>query len=72
MTDKTAPALLKDILGPQALTIIADAGASLSSRFDRDGFLSTASDGIETLSIMERVRHTADALHAALPARYVL
>lgn len=71
MTDKTAPALLKDILGPQALSIIADVGASVSSRFDRDGFLSTASDGLDTLSIMERVRHIADALYVALPARYV-
>ncbi|EZP71640.1 DNA alkylation repair enzyme [Sphingomonas paucimobilis] len=71
MTDKTAPALLKDILGLQTLTIIADVGASVSSRFDRGGFLGTASDGLNTLSIMERVRRIADALHAALPARYV-
>ena len=71
MTDKTAPALLKDTLGPQALTIIADAGVSVSSRFDRAGFLSAASDGVDALSIMERVRHIADALHAALLGRYV-
>ena len=71
MTDKTAPALLKDILGPQALTIIADAGVSVSTRFDRTSFLSAASDGLNTLSIMERVRHIADALYVALPAGYV-
>ena len=70
MTNKTAPALLKDILGPQALTIIADAGTFVSSRFDRGGFLGTASDGLDTLSIMERVRHIADALNGALPNRY--
>lgn len=70
MTDKTAPALLKDILGLEALTFIADVGACVSSRFDRDGFLGAASDGLDTLSIMERVRHIADALHVALPARY--
>lgn len=70
MTDETTPALLKDILGPQALTIIADAGVSASSRFDRAGFLSAASDGLDTLSIMERVRHIADALHSALPSQY--
>lgn len=71
MTDKTTPALLKDILGPQALAIIADAGVSVSSRFDRDGFLSAASDRLDTLSIMERVRHIANALYVALPPRYM-
>ncbi|MEV5023065.1 DNA alkylation repair protein [Sphingobium sp. LMA1-1-1.1] len=70
MTDETTPALLKDILGPQALTIIADAGGSVSARFDRASFLSAASEGLDALSIMERVRHIADALHVALPARY--
>lgn len=70
MTDNPAPALLKDILGLQAVTIIADAGASVSPRFDRCSFLSIASDGLDTLSIMERVRHIADALNAALPSRY--
>lgn len=70
MTDDTTPALLKDILGPQALTIIADAGASASKHFDRAGFLSAASDGLNTLSIMERVRHIAAALHVVLPLQY--
>ncbi|MDX3911108.1 MAG: DNA alkylation repair protein [Sphingobium sp.] len=71
MTDKITPVLLKDILGPQALTIIADAGVSVSTRFDRASFLGAASDGLSTLSIMERVRHIADALYSALPAGYV-
>lgn len=70
MTDTTTPALLKDILGPQALTMIADAGIAASSRFDRAGFLVAASNGLYALSIMERVRHIADALQAALPAPY--
>lgn len=71
MTDKTTPALLKDILGPQALAIIADAGVSVSSRFDRTSFFRAASDGLDTLSIMERVRHIAGALFAALPGQYI-
>lgn len=71
MTDKITPALLKNILGPHALTIIADAGVSVSTRFDRASFLSAASDGLNALSIMERVRHIADALYVALPAGYV-
>ena len=71
MTTETAsPALLKDILGPQALQTIADAGTAASPQFDRATFLRAASDGLDALSIMERVRHIADALHSALPGGY--
>ena len=69
MTDDTSP-LLKDILGPRALETIGDAGAAASPRFDRAAFLSAAADGLDALSIMERVRHIADALHGALPDSY--
>ncbi|MDR7059450.1 MULTISPECIES: DNA alkylation repair protein [unclassified Sphingopyxis] len=69
MTQET-PALLKDILGPQALQTIGDAGVTASRHFDRAAFLSAASDGLDALSIMERVRHIADALRAALPGDY--
>lgn len=68
--DASSPALLKDILGPQALETIADAGAAASRHFDRAAFMSAASDGLDALSIMERVRHIADALHGALPGAY--
>ncbi|KGB53260.1 DNA-3-methylpurine glycosylase [Sphingopyxis sp. LC81] len=71
MTNEAAsPALLKDILGPQALETIGDAGVAASRHFDHAAFLSAASDGLDALSIMERVRHIADALHAALPGDY--
>ncbi|RYD42572.1 MAG: DNA alkylation repair protein, partial [Sphingomonadales bacterium] len=63
--------LLKDILGPKALETIGDAGSAASPRFDRASFLSAASDGLDAMSIMERVRHIADALHLALPVDYV-
>lgn len=65
------PALLKDILGPQALAIIADAGVAASPLFDRAAFVRAASEGLDALSIMERVRHIADALKEALPADFV-
>jgi 3-methyladenine DNA glycosylase AlkC len=68
---ETAPALLKDILGPRALATIADAGKAVSPRFDRAAFLAAASEGLEALSIMERVRHIADSLKIALPDDYV-
>ena len=57
-------------MGPQALTTIADAGAAASPRFDRTAFLTAATDGLDALSIMERVRHIGDALHPALPTDY--
>lgn len=69
-TETTTPPLLKDLLGPQALATIADAGAAASRRFDRSAFLTAASPGLEALSIMERVRHIADALKPALPNDY--
>lgn len=69
-TEATTPVLLKDILGQQALDMIAGAGAAASPHFAPSTFLSAASDGLDTLSIMERVRHIADALHMALPRDY--
>ncbi|MDR6834750.1 MULTISPECIES: DNA alkylation repair protein [unclassified Sphingopyxis] len=62
---------MKDILGPQALAVIADAGTAASPHFNRSAFLTAASVGLDALSIMERVRHIADALHSALPADYI-
>ncbi|MBJ7498751.1 MAG: DNA alkylation repair protein [Sphingopyxis sp.] len=68
--ETTSPILLKDILGPRALETIADAGATASPHFDRAAFLTVASNGLDALSIMERVRHIADALRGALPIDY--
>ncbi|MGV3730229.1 MAG: DNA alkylation repair protein [Sphingopyxis sp.] len=62
--------LLKNLLGPQAVATIADAGAAATSRFDRPMFERAALDRLDALSIMERVRHIADALHGALPQDY--
>lgn len=70
MSDTGAAPLLKDLLGPAALAAIAEAGSAASPRFDRAAFLAAASDRIDALSIMERVRHVAAALVPALPADY--
>lgn len=70
MSDAKTYPLMKDILGVAAVTIIADAGAAASPVFDRTAFLDTALDGLDGLSIMERVRHIADALHEALSTDY--
>ncbi|WP_405125005.1 DNA alkylation repair protein [Ralstonia pseudosolanacearum] len=58
---------MKDMLGPSAVRAIADAGTAASPAFDRRVFLAAATHGLDPLSIMERVRHIADALGAALP-----
>ncbi|GAY22229.1 DNA alkylation repair protein [Sphingobium fuliginis] len=70
MTDTASPALLKDILGQQALATIAHAGRLVSPRFDDTLFLEKAAHGLSALSIMERVRHIANALALALPSDY--
>lgn len=70
MNEPAAHPLMKDILGPAALRVIADAGMAASPRFDRTVFLDTATQGLEALSVMARVRHIADALHGALPGDY--
>ena len=67
MSDPKTYPLLKDILGPEAVRVIADAGAAASPLFDRGAFVDAALTGLDTLSIMARVRHIADALHGALP-----
>lgn len=70
--ENTSPALMKDLLGAQAVSTIANAGKSVTQQFDHDLFLSTALSGLAELSIMERVRHIADALKCALPSDYSL
>ncbi len=70
MNEPAAHPLMKDILGPAALRVIADAGMVASPRFDRAAFLDTATQGLDALSVMARVRHIADALHGALPGDY--
>ena len=38
--------------------------------FDTDGFIATAMSGLESLKVMERGRHIAEALQQFLPAKY--
>lgn len=71
MTDTTEPApLLKEIFNRDRLHHIASEGAALSSSFDPALFLEKTQDGLDTLSLMQRLRRVAEALHAALPLDY--
>lgn len=58
---------MKDLLGREAINAIADAGSAANRLFDAAAFRHAALAGLGELSIMERVRHIADALAEALP-----
>lgn len=62
--------LVKNILGQQAIFNIAQAGQRVSSTFNSEQFIAAALDGIDELSIMQRVRHIADVLAKVLPNPY--
>lgn len=69
MTDETtqaAPAL-KEIFDRNRLGIIAAEMADISPAFDAGRFLATATENLDALGIMQRLRQTATSLHGALP-----
>jgi 3-methyladenine DNA glycosylase AlkC len=72
MTETASPErpLVKDALGLAALDRIAEAGTAAGRDFAATDFLAAARQGLAELSIMERVRHIADALRRALPDDY--
>ncbi|MDH0865299.1 DNA alkylation repair protein [Mitsuaria sp. GD03876] len=76
MTDTTPDAApnagynLKDLIGETALRALADVFADTARGFDRRRFLAAATEGLEPLSIMQRVHRVAEALAVALPGRY--
>ncbi len=64
---ESAP-LLKDLLNPQALARIGHAAAQVHPAFDAQVYLARACEGLETLSIMQRMGRAADSLRGQLPA----
>jgi 3-methyladenine DNA glycosylase AlkC len=66
----TAYPALKEIFDRKRLRSIASETASISRRFDRDLFLSLATENLDALGIMQRMRQVATSLHAALPGPY--
>lgn len=68
-TADAAP-LLKDLLNRRALALIGRAAAQAQPGFDTRAYLAMAGDGLEALSIMQRMARAADSLHAHLPASY--
>lgn len=74
MNDRSPPAgaapLLQDIFNADRVRRIAGEIAILTDAFDRSRFLALALDGLAVLSLMQRVRHLAKSLHAALRLDY--
>lgn len=67
--EPSAP-LLKDLLNAQALARIARAAVQVHPGFDERAYLARARKGLEALSLMQRMSHAADCLHAQLPPDY--
>lgn len=63
---QAAPAL-KEIFDRARLTHIATETAALSPAFDTKRFMALATDNLDALGIMQRMRQTATSLHATLP-----
>ncbi len=67
--DTSAP-LLKDLINPTALREVAGHFQALTPSFDRRRFLAKATDGLDDLSILQRVHRVAESLALALPGSY--
>ncbi|MGI2030964.1 DNA alkylation repair protein [Rhizobium panacihumi] len=72
MTDATTEAapLLKEIFNRARLTHFANETAAIHPGFDGERFLTLASEGLDDLSIMQRLRQIAVSFHTTLPGPY--
>ncbi len=68
-TAETAP-LLKEIFNRERLNHFARETAAIHPAFDGERFLHLASEGLDGLSIMQRLRQIAVSFHATLPGPY--
>ena len=69
MAEEPAP-LLKDLLNAKALALIGRAAAQAHPAFDQRAYLAMAREGLDELSIMQRMSRAADSLRAHLPSDY--
>ncbi len=68
-TVDAAPAL-KEIFNRARLRHIAAEAQAVAPLFEADRFLALTQDGLDDLSLMQRLRRVAEALHAALPIEF--
>jgi 3-methyladenine DNA glycosylase AlkC len=64
-----APAL-KEMFDANRIRHIADETAAIHSSFDVDRFLALSLPGLNSLTLMQRLRHVTESLHAVLPSDY--
>jgi len=69
MSTTVKPAL-KEIFDARQFRHIAEEAAAVCPAFDAERFLGLALQGLDELSLMQRLRRTAQSLHAALPLSY--
>jgi 3-methyladenine DNA glycosylase AlkC len=69
-TETAAAPALKELINASRLKRVARILAEVAPDVDAGVFQKAALKGLEPLSIMERVRHVAQALHGALPGSY--
>ncbi|NHV28598.1 DNA alkylation repair protein [Burkholderia sp. D-99] len=73
MTTTQVPVPLKESLGKQQFHALSDVLHSIEPAFDRPAFLATALDGLDGLTLMERVRRASVAIDTGarpLPGGY--
>jgi 3-methyladenine DNA glycosylase AlkC len=61
---------LKEIFDARQFRHIAEEAAAVCQAFDAERFLGLALQGLDELSLMQRLRRTTQSLHAALPLSY--
>ncbi|CAN5246609.1 DNA alkylation repair protein [soil metagenome] len=61
---------LKEIFNAGRIRHIADETSAVWSSFDTDHFVDLCLDGLESLSLMARLRRVTEAFHATLPSDY--
>ena len=64
------PAALKEIFNRERFRQIAEESAAVSQAFDAERFMAVATKDLDGLSIMQRLRQGAVALHEAMPLPY--
>ncbi|WP_241299802.1 DNA alkylation repair protein [Burkholderia stabilis] len=68
MTTIEAPAPLKESLGERQFRMLSDVLHSIEPAFDRAAFIATALDGLDGLTLMERVRRASAAIDSGARA----
>ncbi|MEO3386978.1 DNA alkylation repair protein [Mesorhizobium sp. CAU 1741] len=70
MTDQPNPAALKEIFDRNRLRHFVDQTRAISSTFDAERFYAHATQDLDGLGIMQRMRRTAEAFALTLPQDY--